>query len=174
MKTQIKVLFVCMLFLPVGLVAQDADQPASSNVLPSDLALLIGHWEGTLTYLDYNTNEPYTLPAHLDVAPGRNDYQINASHIFPGEPKANSDFKLNISRSGNKLNKRKVISRTVLPDGKIQIITEYSYKDGDEKKMATNRVTYTIGKDTYSVRKDVQFEGTNDWTMLNNYTYQKK
>ena len=32
-----------------------------------DLKNLIGKWEGTLTYLDYQSDKPYTMPANIEV-----------------------------------------------------------------------------------------------------------
>lgn len=162
-----------VLFLPLGIYGQNNTNTSTGQVLSSDLALLLGHWEGSLTYLDYSSNKPYTMPANLVVKQGKNEFQLKASHIYPNEPKANSNFKFKISKNGTKLNKRNVISREILPEGQIQIHTEYLHKDGNEKKMAIIRNTYTMGLDTFSIRKDVQFEGSTDWIMRNEYKYQK-
>jgi hypothetical protein len=173
-KTIGKVLTLFLLVLPFGMYCQNGTDASVVKVLPGDFAQLIGKWEGTLTYLDYSTNKPYTLPAHLVMNEGRNEFQLKGSHIFPNEPKANSKFRLTLSKTGTQLNKKNVTSRNILHDGQIQITTEYLHKDGNEGKMATNRVTYTIGLDTYRVRKDVQFEGSTEWIMRNEYRYRKK
>ena len=33
----------------------------------NDLKQLTGFWKGTLTYLDYSSGKPYTMPANLEV-----------------------------------------------------------------------------------------------------------
>jgi hypothetical protein len=173
-KTHITLSMILLLFFPFGTYGQDITGTSPDKVLPGDLSLIIGHWEGTLTYLDYSSNKPYSMPANLVMKPGRNAFQLRGSHVYPNEPKANTNFKLKLSKSGTKLNTKDITARKILPDGQVQIITKYEHKDGNEGKMATNRITYTIGLDKYSVRKDVQFDGSTDWIMRNEYRYQKK
>lgn len=173
-KLRIKLLLAIMPLLSSGVYCQDMQDAPKNQILTSDLVLLIGHWEGTLTYVDYSTNEPYTMPANLVMKQGKNEFQLIGSHEYPNEPGANTNVKLKISENGARLNKRNVTSREILPDGQIQIMTEYLHKDGNDGKMATNRITYTLGSDKYSVRKDVRFDGTTDWIMRNEYSYQKK
>jgi hypothetical protein len=172
-RSPIILLLLCWLLLPLGVFGQPANESASKQVLPGDLATLIGEWEGTLTYLDYTTNQPYTMPANLVVRPGRNENQLKASHSYPSEPQANENFTFRISRDGSKFNRDRVSSREVLPDGQIRIITTHRAKDGNERQMALIRFTYTIGPTEFGVRKEVQFVGTTDWIMRNEYRYQK-
>lgn len=173
-KTRIKLLMTFLIFLPFGIYCQNIDNTSPAKVLASDLALVIGNWEGTLTYLDYSTGKPYTMPANLVMTQGKNEFQLNGAHVFPNEPKANSSFKLKVSKDGTQLNKKTITSRKILQDGQIQITTEYEGKDGNEQKMAIIRITYTVGSDNYSVRKEVQFVGSTNWILRNEYKYRKK
>jgi hypothetical protein len=37
--------------------------------LQKDFAKLSGTWGGSLTYVDYSTGKPYTMPANLEIIP---------------------------------------------------------------------------------------------------------
>ncbi|GEM_PF-1161448 len=39
-------------------------QPRTNH---EDLNAIVGRWEGVITYLDYRTNEPFSMPANLIV-----------------------------------------------------------------------------------------------------------
>ena len=39
----------------------------SSKVTVADLKPLTGKWQGSLTYLDYSSGKPFTMPANVDI-----------------------------------------------------------------------------------------------------------
>jgi hypothetical protein len=134
---------------------------ASSQKLDpeKDLKNLTGKWEGTLTYLDYQSGKPYTMPANAEV--------------YPKEPKANSIDTLKIALSGRELNNDKItsIKRT---KNNIIIITEADGNDGNDQKKASLRITYSLSKSTFSITKDVKFEGTSIWIKRHDYSFIKE
>lgn len=64
MKYIITYLFLTMMMISLSTYAQ-------TKVIPEDLKTLIGSWEGSLTYLDYQTNKPFTMPATVVVKQGK-------------------------------------------------------------------------------------------------------
>ena len=164
-STLINVLFLFAILYSSGLYAQN-------TIFPEDLKALLGEWTGSLTYVDYNTNKPYTMPANLNVNQGKNENQLILNISYPYEPKANGRDKINISNDGSKLNKIDVKSREVLSNGQVQITTEYKGKDNN-KKAAIKKV-YLISNSQFIIRKEVKFEDTKDWLTRNEYKYSRR
>lgn len=144
----------------------------SQNIVTKDdLQILLGKWTGTLTYIDYSSNKPYTMPANLIVEQGKNENQILLFNNYPNEPKANSKDKIKISKNGELLDNKKVKSKEKLADNQIQIITEYSGKDN--KKKALIRNIYIIGEKQFVIRKEVKFNNSEEWIVRNKYSYNR-
>ena len=57
---------------------------AQDTVVADDLAPLLGEWKGSLTYVDYSSNKPYTMPANLTVKQGKSNIQMqnNGSSVM--------------------------------------------------------------------------------------------
>jgi hypothetical protein len=144
---------------------------SQNNVTTDDLNILLGEWTGTLTYTDYGTNKPFTMPANLIVSPGKNKYQLILSINYPKEPNANSKDKIKISKDGTLLNKLEVTSKAVLPNGQIQIVTENFGKDNGKKALIKN--VYIFGTSEFIIRKEVKFENADAWLMRNQYEYNR-
>ena len=143
-----------------------------TGITPEDLKIIIGNWEGSITYLDYQTNRPFTMPANLIVNQGKDKNSLTLSHIYPNEPKANNSEKIKISRNGSLLNKNLVTSRKKLKNESIQIQTMHQGKDDD--KTARIRYTYILGNALFLIRKEVQFNQKDDWIKRSEYSYTKK
>lgn len=142
------------------------------RVAAEDLKRLIGEWEGQITYLDYQTNKPFTMDANLSVRPGRSDWSLILSNDYPSEPKANNTEKIRVTRKGETLNKSRVTVRKELNNGQIEIQTENQGKD--DNKKATIRYTYLIGQTSFLIRKEVQFNEEAGWVKRNEFSYAKK
>ena len=144
----------------------------SQNIVTKDdLQILLGKWTGTLTYIDYGSNKPYTMPANLIVEQGKNENQILLFNNYPNEPKANSKDKIKISKNGELLDNKRVKSKEKLADNQIQIITEYFGKDN--KKKALIRNIYIIGEKKFVIRKEVKFNNSEEWIVRNKYSYNR-
>lgn len=144
---------------------------AQNTVTKEDLKTLIGEWTGSLTYIDYRSNKPYTMPANLRVEAGKNDFQLLLFNIYPNEPKANDRSKIKISKNGDKLDNHPVKSREELTDGQIQLTTEYAGKDNNKNALIRN--IYIIGERQFVIRKEVKFENSDDWLMRNEFNYKR-
>jgi len=161
-------LCICFLFTKICTAQK------SFKNLQKDFAKLSGTWGGSLTYVDYSTGKPYTMPANLEIKRMGNANQFIFSNIYPNETNANSIDTLSISTDGKYINKELVKSRLTLPNGDIEIITEEVGEDGNDNKPATFKHTYTLGSTTYKKRKDVQFTGEKAWMNRHEYSYKKK
>ena len=142
-----------------------------NTVQPEILENTIGEWEGALTYLDYQTNEPFTMPVNLRIENGKNKYQFKLFLEYPKESNANSTDKIKISKDGTKINKADVISNRKISEEEFEIITQYSGKDNNRK--AAIRVIYIIGKTELIIRKEVKFENTENWILRSEYKYRR-
>ncbi len=78
-----------------------ANSFAQSIVSAKELNVLTGNWEGTITYLDYQTNKPFTMPANLLVEKGKKDNCLILNNIYPNEPKANNSEKFSPALTPN-------------------------------------------------------------------------
>lgn len=143
------------------------------KILLKDFQNISGSWSGSLTYLDYSSGKPYTMPADVVVKRIANTNKFTFSNIYPNEKSANSIDTLIISTNGKLIDKEIIKSRKKLLNGDIEIITEEIGTDGNDNKSATFRYTYTIGKATYKKRKDVQFVGESTWINRHEYKYEK-
>jgi hypothetical protein len=163
-----KLLIAAMMILLSSYVSFAQPHP---KVTMKDLRPLTGSWKGTLTYLDYSSNKPYTMPADLDIRPLVGKPAFIFSNLYPNEPKANSLDTLIIEGKGTIIDGGTLTAKRKLPNGHIEIVTEQMAKDGNDNKPATIRITYNIGKNSFTNIKDVRFEGQKEWIKRHEYSY---
>lgn len=144
-----------------------------AKVSANDFKNAIGNWKGSLTYLDYTSGKPFSMPAELTVTRiGKSD-QFIFTNRYSQEPKANSKDTLTISSNGKMIDQETVISKRKGKEGNLEIVTQFEGKDGNNNLPATIRYTYTIGKTTFIRRKDVQFTGKTEWVKRHEFNYTK-
>jgi len=142
---------------------------AQQSIASEDLNVLLGKWTGTLTYTNYSDGTPFSMPAELEVKKGKNKYELALFTSYPKEPNANSKGTIKVSKDGTKVNKASIIAKKTLPNGEIQVITEYQGKDNRKKALIKN--VYLFGKTSLIIRKEVKFENTETWLTRNEYKY---
>ena len=135
-----------------------------------DLHFLINDWKGTLTYIDYKSGKPYTMPANMSFQK-LSDTELLAQHIYPDEPKANSVDTFVIGKLGKFFNENKIIKVEHLPNNGIEITTQVKGKDGNDNKPALLKHIYTITEHTFTNRKEVKFIGSKNWQLRNEYKF---
>jgi hypothetical protein len=132
-----------------------------------DLSNSVGSWEGKLTYLDYSTGKPYTMSANIKISLTENKNGYIMGYEYPKEPQANLKDTTYIV---NKLfGKDKIVEFTKAADGGFTLVTEIAGEDGNDNKKAVLRHTYILKSNTFSIIKDVKFEGTDKWIKRNEY-----
>ena len=165
------------LYLTFGLivfVATISNAQTNFKILLKDFQKMSGSWKGSLTYLDYSSGKPYTMPADIEIERIYNTNKFKLSNIYPNETNANSIDTVTISTDGKYIDQELVKSRRRLPSGDIEIITEEKGKDGNDNKPAILRHTYIFGKTIFKKRKDIQFVGDSKWINRHEYAYTKK
>lgn len=172
MKLHLTKILIVFIILPSFVnYAQTSSADTSERISPEDLNIILGKWTGSLTYIDYRTNNPFTMPSNVDVKQGKNENQLLLLFAYPKEPNANSKDKIKISDDGQQLNKKEVKSRQKLSDGTTQITTEYLGKDNNKPALIRN--IYILGDKLFVIRKEVNFENANDWMLRNEYSFKR-
>lgn len=153
------------LLLTLALTANAADP---EPVTDADFAPLLGvNWTGHLMYIDYSSGKATKIPATLNVKKLREN-RFEFAYGYPDEPHANAKERIAIRDDGKRLNSQNVIARSTAPDSTTIITTQSGI---DNNKPATLRYTYTITKDSFELRKDVQPEGQTDWSLRNTFQF---
>ena len=158
------------LYIAILIVAGCAFTQLSPVVSVKDFKPAFGKLKGTLTYLDYSSGKPYTMPANITISrDNTNDKQIILAFVYPDEPKANSNDTLVISNDGLQIDGAAVISKKKTSEGFLEIITEKNGVDGNDNRKAVLKHIYTISKKTFSNRKEVRFDGEEKFILRNEY-----
>lgn len=129
------------------------------HVLPADLDLISGQpWTGALTYLDYTSSKPTTIPCTMIIARIPDpDLAWEMRIGYPDEPHANSSNVLRIGAAGTTLDNETVLERTTMRDGAIRLVTKTTGTDADRK--ATFKFIYVLSPNSCSIQKLVCPEG---------------
>ena len=159
----IKAMIKSLLLLITGVI------PLSTTVTVKDFKPALGKWTGTITYLDYTTVKPFTMPANVIIGKNKKDgQQLILAFEYPREPKANGIDTLVISADGKMIDDAKLVTKKA-QNGSLQIITEKDGVDGNENKSATIRYIYTVSKKSFIKRKEVKFEGEEKFIVRNEF-----
>ena len=143
------------------------------KIKPGDFKRLNGEqWKGKLTYQDYRSNKKVSILSNLTVTELKED---KLSWIFeyeyPDEPKANKKSIVKISKDGKTFDDETVAERTNLPNETLKIVTINNGIDND--KPAVFRHTYLINKKSFSIKKEVKYEGTQEFFERNEYNWSR-
>lgn len=139
------------------------------TVSTKDFKPAFGSWKGTITYLDYTSGKPFSMPCNITINKDKmNSRQLILAFEYPEEPKANGNDTLRISADGTMIDEEKIITKEN-KDGSLQIITETNGVDGNDHKKALIRHVYMVGKKTFIKRKEVRFEGEDKFIMRNEF-----
>ena len=144
---------------------------AQTAISTADFKPAAGSWSGTLTYLNYSDGTPFSMPVELRIVQTEETNNLTFYYSFPDEPHANSEETVSISDGGTMLNGELIISKNLLEDGNVEVVTESTGTDDDQP--ATIRQTYTIGADVFVTRKDVQFVGQEEWLNRNEFNFKR-
>lgn len=136
-----------------------------------DLAASTGSWQGKLTYLDYSSGKPYTMPANIKIRLTENMLGYIMGYEYPNEPHANSKDTTYVN--GKLFGKDKIVEFTKDAAGGFTLVTEKEGEDGNDHKKAILRHTYKLKINTFSAVKDVKFDGTDKWIKRNEYQFVK-
>jgi hypothetical protein len=146
----------------------------NSSVSTKELSVLIGTWQGTLNYSGTITRKPYTTTAELVIKQIGTSNKFELLHVYTKDPNDNTRDTISISENGTAINGVLIKSKRTMSNGNIVIVTEAKGFDRDNNKAAFIRHTYTIGKQNYQYKKEVQPEGQTDWLERQEFNYARK
>lgn len=143
-------------------------QPA--RVEANDIKVLEGpRWTGSLSYLDYSSNKTTSIASDLIVERlPDNERGWKFDFKYPNEPRADSSSFVTIAPDGTSFNGQRVISRLRDANG-LTIVTESEGTDNNKKAMF--RFTYSLTGSTFSIKKEVKTEGSNEFFERNVYIW---
>ena len=136
-----------------------------------DLSSSVGHWKGKLTYLDYSSGKPYTMSANIKISLTEDKSGFIMGYEYPDEPHENSKDTTYIVNKIFGMDKIVQFKKSV--DGGFSLVTEIVGEDGNDNKKAVIRHTRILKPNTFSIIKDVKFEGTDRWIKRNEYLLNK-
>jgi hypothetical protein len=143
----------------------------SPKIKLKDLNSLAGEkWKGQLSYLDYRSNKNVVISSNLTVTQSSEDKLLWIfEYEYPDEPKANKKSVVKLSPDGKIFDDAAVTERLTLPNNTLKIITIENGMDNDKKSVF--RHTYLINKQSFSIRKEVKYEGTSEFFNRNEYSW---
>jgi len=144
----------------------------SLAVMPDDFTILTGpEWRGNLTYLDYGTKKKVSIPSNLTVLQSPSDPDsYTFEYFYPDEPKANDQEVIEVSRDGLMIDGETVVERSTA-GGVLRIVTEKTGEDDDRKALF--RFTYLISPASFSLKKEVRFDGERNFLERNEYRWSR-
>lgn len=146
------------------LIKLDAQVTISTN----DFKILDNtNWEGTLTYIDYQSGNPTDVATTMQIKISEKTIEQNIQYVW--EPDKNVNAITKIKKNGRFLGQQKVVSKNLKEDGSIQIVSTAKGKDEGEK--ATLYFTYEFDSNNYKVTKEVQLRYSDERFMRNSYMY---
>ena len=125
------------------------------------------NWEGTLTYIDYQSGKPTDVATKMQIRISEKTIEQDIQYVW--EPDKNVKARTKIRKNGRFLGKQKVVSKILKEDGSIHIIT--TTKGKDDGKQATFYYTYEFDSKNYKVTKEVLFTNSDERFMRNSYKY---
>lgn len=145
---------------------------AKAQVLQiKDLSSSLGNWEGKLTYLDYASGKPYTMSANIKISLTEDNNGYIMGFEYPKEPHANAMDTTYILN--NLFGNEKIVAFKNDKSGDFSLVTEKNGIDGNEHQKAILRHTYLLSANTYTIVKDVKFDGTDQWIKRHEYVFTK-
>ncbi len=136
---------------------------------------LSGCWQGTLQYSGTMIRKPYTTIATLIVHQIGTAAAYEFLHVYTQEQPAHKVADtIVIATDNSRLNNEKITEKHCMQGGNFVIITQSQGFDEDLNKAATIRQTYTIGKQRYIYKKEIQPDGQSAWFDRQEFIYERK
>jgi hypothetical protein len=166
-----KRLFIGLLLAITAMYAVAAQK--STVVSPADFKPVMGCWQATLNYSGTVVRKPFTTTAEVtatQIAAGK--YQL--LYVYTNDPDEHVADTIVLSKDGKKLRAATIRSKHYTKAGDLQIIAEAIGFDRDNNTAVKIRETYTIGKQRYIYKKQVQPTGQTNWLDRQEFIYTRK
>jgi predicted metal-dependent phosphoesterase TrpH len=107
------------------------------------------------------------MSANIKISLTEDKIGFIMGYEYPAESQANSKDTTYIV---NKLfGKDQIVEFKKASGGSFSLVTEIVGEDGNDSKKAILRHTYLLKPNTFSIIKDVKFDGTDKWIKRNEY-----
>lgn len=107
------------------------------------------------------------MPANIKISLSVDKRGYIMGYEYPDEPHANSKDTTYVN--GKLFGKDKIVEFNKNTEGGYTLVTEIEGEDGNDHRKAILRHTYILKTNTFSVVKDVKFDGTDKWIKRNEY-----
>lgn len=165
-KPVVTAILVIVLFVnPV--LAQPGNQKNKTTI--KDFKPLSGKWKGSLTYLDYSSNKPVSIPANT-LFEMVSDSSFDQFIYYTDEPHKNADSRYTIRENGTMLNEMKLVERKA-DKGKLWLVFEYWGPDGNDNRMATMQQVMQVSKKELIITKKVKYDGEEHYIQRHQYHF---
>ena len=141
-----------------------------SGLEPADLNTLNGAWTGELTYVDYGSGAPVTIPTTLLVRPLEERTWL-IGHGYTEEPQADELDTMRLDRDGSRVDAAEVTLVERMGPDSVRLVLEEDGEDDD--RPARIRRTWTIGKHRCVQRKEVGDLGGTAFTLRHEYRFRR-
>jgi hypothetical protein len=161
-----------LLFIVVALFfinISSANSQSNTTITVKDFTPVLGSgWQGNLVYFD-NAGKEVTVTALLTVTQ-LNETSIALSISFPQLSDSTADT-VDITNGGTYLDDKKILSVEKSGD----VTTVVSQNNGIQKsRAATFRYTYILSPTQFVVNKELQYEGSSEFTLDNKYMFTRQ
>lgn len=149
----------------------DTEEAAQVTVSMEDFDVLAGDgWEGSLTYLNYGSDQRSTIPVKMAIEIlGKHSLRIAIR--YPGEEQYNDAEKIKISRNGKRVDGYDLVARELQPDGALVLTAIGSGRDDDRK--ADIQMVYFISANEFRIEKNVRFDQDDNFFNRNVYLFSR-
>lgn len=159
-----------MLFLLLLCISTSSTLSYSQSVdISNYFKQVVGSWEGSLTYLDYSTNKPFTIPANIEIEQVA-ERTFTLLNSFPEETNVVWVDTFQFNTENLFLNTANIIETKIIGNT-FNFITEEAGFDGNDNAPAIIRHFYTVCADSFSSRKEVKFIDSDKWVIRHTYNY---
>ena len=107
------------------------------------------------------------MSANINIGLTADNLGYVMGYEYPNEPHDN--MKDTTFIVGNIFGNEKIVEFERYLDGEYKMITEVVGNDGNDNKKGVLRHTYLLKSNTFSVMKEVKFDGTDKWIKRNEY-----
>jgi hypothetical protein len=132
-------------------------------------------WKGTLTYLDYTSNKPTTIPSTFKLTQAADSSSAwNFAIGYDEEPHANSATRLELRDYGRVLqlgDTTETVLSSIRQGNRVDITTQFTA--ADDNKPATIRKVYIISPNAFSMQKLVKFADQPDFFERHIYQWSR-
>ncbi|MCB2379120.1 DoxX family membrane protein [Hymenobacter sp. BT635] len=144
------------------------------TVTMQELLPVARQWNGTLTYLDYSTKQPVSLPTSLGARQSApRELTLQFVYTEPSGQQVTGADQLRLSADGATVEwddvLLQVISKTPLPDHTAELVLEG--RGQDDGKSCLIRKTLVLSATQFSVSKQVKYATSEEFVTRNTYSF---